>query len=163
MSLRLIENLRYMPALGFVLLAAGWSTMVLVGHYPATEWAWRLTLAASWLMRDSFYLGEYIFPVAAPGQILLCLFFAGLSVVAIRNRWLAVRFFTSHAVAITFGFHLIVISRDTASSAFWTITDFSIALRPDAAIGSLAIFLMIAAGCVVDHIDFTRRIRGIPA
>jgi hypothetical protein len=151
--------MRLMPAFGFVLLALGWVSMVLLGHFPASEWAWRLTVLANSLMANLFHYSDQIMPLTVPGQIALCLGFTGLFMAAAFKNWLKTGFVLSHMVAVALFFGMVQVNNQSASLS-GDAAGSTIGLQPDAAAGSLIIFAMVVMGCVSAHFDLIAKARG---
>lgn len=93
---RSVAIIDYFPAFAFLLIAFGWTSMIVLSHYPTSSFAWAFTFWANDMLQEVFYFFSHFSGIPVVGHLLIALSAAGLSVVAVRRDWRSCRFVSSH-------------------------------------------------------------------
>jgi len=93
---RAVEIISYLPACAFLLIAAGWLSMILLYHNPGAGWAWAFTFWTNNLLKEIYYFFSHFGDIPIAGHMAIAVGAAIFSTAAVYRNWHTSRFITSH-------------------------------------------------------------------
>ncbi len=91
-----IEFISYLPACAFLLIAAGWLSMIMLYHNPGMAWAWAFTFWTNNLLKEIYYFFSHFGDIPIFGHLAVAVGAALFSALAVYRNWRASRFLMSH-------------------------------------------------------------------